>query len=351
MAQTYAQGGLTPQLWDDKFFREYVRTNRFKKYMGTDENSIIQLKDDLTKKKGDSVTFALLSELQGSGRTGNQTLKGYEERLGLYSHKLTVNVLRHAVAVDDWDEQKSTIALRDAAKVALKEWALKKMRDGIVDAMSGIDGVAYASATAAQKNTWNANNSDRVLYGSAVSNYNATHATALANIDATNDKLTTGLISLAKRLAQTATPKIAPVNVKEDEEWYVWFAQPRAFRDLAASTTMQQANRDARARGIDNPLFTGGALVWDGVIIREIPELPVIAGAGAAGIDVAANFLCGAQAMGVAWAQRTKTTTDTDDYDFLHGVGIQEIRGIEKLRFNNQDNGIFTVFTAAVADA
>jgi hypothetical protein len=29
-----------------------------------------------------------------------------------------------------------------------------------------------------------------VLYGNATSNYNATHATALANCDTTNDKLT-----------------------------------------------------------------------------------------------------------------------------------------------------------------
>ena len=41
MALTTARTGLTPQQWDDKFFMEYVRDNRFKRYMGTDENSII----------------------------------------------------------------------------------------------------------------------------------------------------------------------------------------------------------------------------------------------------------------------------------------------------------------------
>jgi hypothetical protein len=70
-------------------------------------------------------------------------------------------------------------------------------------------------------------------------------------------------------------------------------------------------------------------------------------------------YLCGAQAIGIAWAQRTKTTTDTDDYEFLHGVGIQEIRGIEKLRFGTaagadtttpKDHGIVTAFVAAPAD-
>ena len=44
----------------------------------------------------------------------------------------------------------------------------------------------------------------------------------------------------------------------------------------------------------------------------------------------------------------------------MHGVGIQEIRGIGKLRFGIDptvdttkpaDNGIFTIYTSAVADA
>ena len=165
MAQTYAVSGLTPQQWDSEFFTDYVRASRFKRYMGTDEGSIIQLKEDLSKKKGDSVTFALVNELVGDGVTGNQTLKGNEERLGSRSHKVTVDVLRHAVVVDDWDVQKSVIDLRNAAKTQLREWAQKKLRDGITNALGQIDGVNYTSSSAAQRNTWTANNSDRVLFG------------------------------------------------------------------------------------------------------------------------------------------------------------------------------------------
>jgi hypothetical protein len=64
----------------------------------------------------------------------------------------------------------------------------------------------------------------------------------------------------------------------------------------------------------------------------------------------------GAQALGIAWAQRTKSTTDTDDYGYLHGVGVQEMRGIDKLRFDPlsgtayKDHGMVTGFFAAVSD-
>ncbi len=362
MAQTYAVSGLTPQQWDSEFFTDYVRSSRFKRYMGTDEGSIIQLKEDLAKKKGDSVTFALVNELVGDGVTGNQTLKGNEERLGSRSHKVTVDVLRHAVAVDDWDVQKSVIDLRNAAKTQLREWAQKKLRDGITNALGQIDGVNYTSSSAAQRNTWTANNSDRVLFGLTTSNYNATFATAVGGLSA-GEQCSPNALSLMKRLAQAGAPKIKPVYVREmDQEWYVVFIGPKAWRDLTednpTTNVLTLANRDARVRGVDNPLFTGDSLVWDGMILRELPEIAALDVSGSAGARIEPVYLCGAQAVGLAWAQRTKSTTDTDDYEFLHGVGVQEIRGIEKLRFGTgasdlttpKDHGIVTGFFAAASD-
>jgi N4-gp56 family major capsid protein len=355
MSLTTARAGLTPQQWDDKFFMEYVRENRFKRYMGTDENSIFQLKEDLTKAPGDKVTFASVNKLAGAGQTGNSTLEGNEEELDTRSMAVTVSPLRHAVAVTNWDEQKSAIDLRNTAKMALKLWNMEKMKTSLIDALGSINGVAYASASAAQRNAWVVDNVDRVLFGKLKSNYNVTHATALATIDNTDDKLTSSAVSLMKRIAQNASPAIKPIRLNEDEEWYVLFANSLAFRDFSLDTAVQSANRDARERGMNNPLFTGGSLVWDGVIVREIPEIAYQAST----IQVGPNYLCGAQALGVAWAQRTKTTTQVSDYGFRNGVGCQEMRGIEKLIFGSgagdlddlKDHGIVTGWHAAVADA
>lgn len=364
MAETTARAGLTPQQWDDQFFMEYVRDSRFKRYMGTDENAIIQLKDDLTRKPGDRVTFANVRKLKGDGVTGNQVLEGNEDELDSRSMAVQVDVLRNAVVLTDWDEQKSAIDLRNAGKTALKLWAMEKMRDGTIAAFYSINGVLYTTATEAQKDAWLADNADRVLFGSSISNNTGNdHSASLANIDNTNDKLTCDMVSLAKRRAQLASPAIKPIRLAEDEEWFVMFANSLAFRDLSKDPAMVEANRTARPRESgalsDNPLFTGGSLQWDGVIIREIPEIPYLAGVGAGGIQVGANFLCGAQAIGIAWAQRTKTTTNGRDYGFRNGVGVQEIRGIEKLLFGKGDDdtanlvqhGVVTVYAAAVADA
>lgn len=366
MNVTPARPGLTPLVWDSDFFAEYVRRNQFAKYMGTSANSLIQVREDLTRKPGDTVVFPALRRLVGAGVTGNTILEGNEELLNLRSMNLTVGVIRHAVAVSEWDEQKSVVDIRDAAREALLTWELEKMRGDFISSFGAItaDGnvqISYGAATAGQRNTWMVNNADRVLFGHQKANaVSGVFATALLTLASPGDRMSAAILTLAKRMARLANPRLRPVTVNDDEEWFVCFMPSLVFRDLLLDTTITNAMQYAWTRGSDNPLFTGGDIIYDGIIIREIPELGVVTGAGAGGVDVAASFLCGAQALGVGWAQRMRSTTNVRDYDFMHGVGIQEIRGIGKLRFGVDptvdttkpvDNGIFTIWTTAVADA
>jgi N4-gp56 family major capsid protein len=329
-------------------------------------NSLIQVKDDLEAKRGDSVVFATVRRLVGAGVTNNQILEGNEELLNARSLKLTIGLIRHAVAVSEWDEQKSILDIRTAARDALQIWALEKMRADVILSLGAMTAdadvqVPYATATAGQRNTWLVNNTDRVLFGALTANHvSGVMATSLLTLDAAADKMTGAVLSLAKRRAKLANPRIRPITVDNDEEWFVCFMPSMVFRDFRSDPVIINATQNAWERGRDNPLFTGGDLLWDGIIIREIPELPVIAGAGAAGVDVAMSFLCGAQALGISWAQRTKSTVNTRDYGGMHGVGISEMRGFGKLRFGTdatvdgtapKDAGLVTVFTTAASDA
>jgi N4-gp56 family major capsid protein len=366
MIVTPARPLLTPKIWDDVFFKEYVRKNQFARYMGTSETSMIQVQEDLERKTGDTIVFPAVRRLVGAGVAGNTVLEGNEEILNARSMALTVNVLRHAGAVSEWDEQKSAIDLRNALRQMLMTWELERMRNDIIASLGAMtaDGsvqITYATATAGQRNTWLTNNADRVLFGNAIGNGSSNvFATALLTINNTTGKMSTGILSLAKRRARLANPRIRPVTVNNDEEWFVVFMPSLQFRDLMADPVMINALQYAWNRGNDNPLFTAGDLLWNGLIIREIPELATITGAGAGGIDVAASFLCGAQALGIAWAQRFRSTENVRDYGFFHGIGIQEIRGIGKLRFGTDasvddakpvDNGIVSIYCANVGDA
>lgn len=360
MSNTAAATGLTVQQWDDKFFAEYVRENRFKNAMGMDENAVIQIKEDLSKKKGDSVTFALVNRLTGAGVTGTNVLEGNEEDLSSRSFRLYVDKIRHAVRVAEMEEQKSAIDLRDAGRTMLKTWIMEKTRDDIITALGSINGTAYASASEANKDAWLVDNADRVLFGAARSNNSSNdHSASLANIDNTSDKLTPSAISLMRRIALTvASPKIRPIRIADDRQFFVMYVNSLAMRDLRVNSTMVNAHQYAMERGKDNPLFTSGDLIWEDVIIKEIEDIDVLTGVGAGSIDVAPVYLCGAQSVGLAWAKRTKSVTEEFDYGDKYGVAIEEIRGIKKILFGSgsgdtddlKDNGVVTGFFAAVAD-
>lgn len=364
MSVSLVRSGLRVQQWDDQFFTEFMRTNKFAPYMGTNEGAMIQVKEDLGRKAGDSLTFQMIGRLKQDATRGATTLANREEAMNTRSQRVYVELIRHGVAIDTKVEQiKTDIDLRNAGRSALKSWAMEQLRTDMINALLSIDGTKFEDATSTQRNTWLTNNTDRVLFGKTKSNHSSlVHATAMTAIDSTNDKLTPAAISLMKRIAKTADPYIRPIRVKNDEEWFVLFANSLSFRDLAVHSDMQTANRDARVRGEDNPLFTGGDLIWDGVIIKEVEQLPIQADVGDSGtVDVGPALLCGAQAVGMAYAQRTKSVEDTPrDYDRILPIGVEEIRGIEKLRFGTdatvdtttpKDWGMVTGWFAAEPDA
>lgn len=346
----------TVKQWDADLYREYIRANRFARYQGTDANAVIQLKENLTKKPGDALTISLVKALSGAGVTGNSLLEGSEESLANYGQQISIAAYRNGVAITEWEEQKTAMALRNEVKPLLKEWAMDLNRDKIISAMGSFQETAggaittYSGSSETVKDACLVLNSDRFLFGAAVGN-NASndHSAALQQIDNTADKLTYGVVSLAKRLAKKASPIIRPIRVNDDEEWYVMFAGSLAFRDLKAS--LATINQNAEVRGKSNPLFTDGDLVYDGVIIREVPEIAVISGVGAGGIDVSPNYLCGAQALAHVIGKRWASRTEERDYGFVNGVAIEGFFGTEKLFYNGKQHGMVTVYTAGVADA
>jgi N4-gp56 family major capsid protein len=363
MATTTVPAGLTVQQWDEKYFRDYFNQNWFKQFMGTGSSKMIQVKEDLTKKPGDAVTFTLVNELTGTAKSSTEALEGAEERARLRSFLIRVREYAHAVRFKGFEAQKTAIDLRQAHKDVLMDWNNRLDRDLIITALGSINGTAYASASESDKDAWLTDNSDRVLFGAAISNHSSLdHSTSLGNVDTSADKLTPDAISLMKRIAKTASPKVRPFKAKSsigESDAYVLFAPTQMVRDLAANSTFAQANRDARNRGMDNPLFTGADYMWENIAIYEIEDIPSLGAVGNSSAVVRPCYLCGAQALGVAWAMRPQTVEEEFDYKREIGLGIKQWMKVEKLRFGSgttdtddyKDNGIVTGYFAAAADA
>lgn len=360
MADTTVATGLRVQQWEDKFFTEYLHfLNGFKPVMGTDENSVIQVKEDLTKKPGDSITIALVNKLRNEATTGTAVLEGNEEDMVSRSMRIYVDKRRNAVRVAEMEEQKSAIGLRAAARPQLLNWASEDTRDLIIEALGSLNGTAFVDRTAAIGDAWLVDNLDRVYFGAGVGSGSDLSAD-LAQLDTTNDKFNATALDGMILKAKSCSPKIRPMrDPGNGRRYYIVYAHPAAFkdfRDSIATNTLAVTNIEAEA----SKLFEGGDLMWNGCIIKEVDDMPIYADIGNGGTaEVTPVYLCGAQAVAIAYARRWKTVTQEFDYDDKVGVAIDGIYGVRKIIFGSgagdtddtKDNGVVTGFFATTAAA
>lgn len=361
MADTRVSTGLTVEQWDEKYFVEYLTENRFANEMGTSESSIIQVKENLMKKPGDRVNFALVNRLTNDAITGTNTLEGNEEDMASRSFEVAVTKRRNGVRVAEQDEQFSAISLREAARSTLKDWSLKDTENLIIQSLASFNGTRYGSASEATKDAWLVDNADRVLFGALRSNNSSNdHSASLANCDTTADKLTAAAVSKMKTIAETvANPLIRPIRstASKGRRYYILYAHPYAFNDLKGDTTITQAQREVNLAMENERLFEGGDLYWDGVIIKQIEQANTewdFGLVGASSARVVGAYLCGAQAIGAAYAKRWTSKTQEFDYGDKYGVAIEAIYGIAKMQFGSgaadrddlKDQGVVTGYFA-----
>jgi hypothetical protein len=243
----------------------------------------------------------------------------------------------------------------------LKVWEIDQMRDGISNAMSavaesssaydGLNGhakqVYLREATTAQKNAWAAANQYRILFGDSESNYSATFATGIGAVGS-GDEFGRAEVSLMKLMARRrikgTVPSIRPIRTGDQgREYFVIFTGSGNFKKLKGD--LETVNLNGRPRSVEsNPVFQDGDLEYDGVIVREVPEILSGTDAGLSANQEPA-YLCGAQALGIAWGQLPRATErKEDDYGFQYGKGTESLWAAEKLIYNALDHGIVTGF-------
>jgi hypothetical protein len=351
--------------------REFVRENLFDPYMGDDVSAIIRRKFEL-KQGGEQMNIPLVTKLFGTGKSTG-VLAGAEEQINNYGMRVWLDWLRHAVATNKAENQKDSADIFGEAKSLLSDFSKERLRDELIQAFMAlpsesapsalgsdggqrVNGLLFGDTTAAQKNTWMADNVDRVLFGNALSNhYSSTTVASFGSaisVVGTAQKFTVTTLRMLKRRAELCAPKIRPYKTKDGYEYYVAFADSYAFRDLADS--LVTANTYARARegeGMSkNPIFQDGDLQYEGVIVRKIPEIATAIGSattattgpngfsnwaslvsGGVSGRVAPVFLCGQQAATLAMGQAIKPTfRKEDDYGFIQGTGIETAYGVAK---------------------
>ncbi|WP_022722875.1 DUF4043 family protein, partial [Rhodopseudomonas sp. B29] len=337
MADTRVNANLSPTVWDDKFSTEFFQSNPFSAYAGTSPNNVIRMKEDFASKRGNGITFEFITNLARGTIFDRQPLRGHEDTLGEYGDKVFWRMRKKGISMHELDVDLAAINLRDAAKTTLKTWSNEDVKWEVIDRMGDVGAncdVPYDTSTATDRNNWVTNNSDRVRFGNASSNYSSTFATAAGNVGTASDTFTVDSVVDLKAVALAAKPRITPIEVKErsNQRFFVAFVHPRVMRDYKKSVRVTETQVNVQSR--NEAIFMGGDREMDGVVLHEVDDMPVYTGIGASGTNVYPVFLCGQEVLGWAIKQRYRSREQEDDYGQVESLGMFGKWGMKKLCYS-----------------
>lgn len=352
---------LAMKAWSRKLAQEARKATPIAPLFGTSQNSIIQMKEELSKDKGDKVTFGLRMQLSGAGVTENETLEGNEESLTTYSDSIYINELAHAVRVKNEgtiDVQRVPFSLRQEANDALKDWYADRMSlsffvhaCGYTAPTLDFEGstISLNSSKWYGFNTVLAPTSTRIIRAGSQANDNSLTSADIFTLD---------LIDKAVEKAKTANPKIRPVRV-DGGNHYVMYIHPYQTTSLRTNTSTGQwldIQKAAEKRGGDNPIFSGALGVYNNVILREAEHITqgVSAADGSKVTNVRRAVLLGAQscvgAFGMKFTpEKYDMREELFDYQRELGVSVHTVFGLKKTQYNSVDYGTIVVSTYAAA--
>lgn len=341
---------LAVKHWASDLMKEALKKTFALQFMGTDDNSLIQIKTELNKAAGDRITFGLRQQLSGAGISGDGTLEGNEEALVTYTQNVTIDQLRHAVrSSGKMSEQRVPFSVRAEARDGLADWWSDRIDRWFFNQLTGNTVQADVRYTGMQAVT--APDSGHMVFPGV--------ATAEASLSATTSmRFSLALIDKAVERAKTAVNALRPIMVGS-KKMYVAFLHPyqvTSLRVSASNTQWSDIQRSAMQGGQidDNPIFTGALGVYNNTVLHESTRVPLVVGATGGTSDVARAMLCGAQAGVMAFGRGHGKNTfswkeELFDYENQLGVGAGCIGGLVKTRFNSSDFGVVTMSSYEIA--
>ncbi len=351
---------LTQKKWASQLGYDVIYRTDLAPMIGTSDNSIIHLKTELNKGKGDAVTFPLMKKLTGEGFSEGQIAEGNGESLSLYSDAIVINELGHVVGVPNngraIDSQRVAIPLRQAARNGLASWKQERMSVTFFNHVCG-----YTPETNPK---YTGNNAI-----SAPTRVIRQKGKATDEALAAGDEFTLDLVDKAVEAAQIARSPVKPINVTGDIEnggqdisggRYVMYLSPIQVTDLRTNTNEGQwldIQKAAMAGGqiSRNPIYSDALGEYNNVILKKAnhirsgvqsgdPLTPVA--------DTARAVLLGAQSCALGFGMDSGQTTyqwneELFDHKRRLEVSTFTIWGMKKCVFDSQDFSVVTVATYA----
>jgi N4-gp56 family major capsid protein len=340
--QFVSSNALTRKRWAKDLFKIILPAVEFNYLIGSGSDSIIQMRTELGKGEGDTITFGIRLPLTGEGVIGNDTLEGNEEGLRFRDASMTIEEVNHAVDTGGkMEEQRIPYNLITEGKSALQEWWADRLSDYAINVLCGVSGWKWAGKTFAQANTEPTTYHHLKVNDTAEASMTAADALDLSFLDRMKQRA-----ELMNKMASNVY-KVRPLK-KGGKNYYRVVLHNYVFDTLRQNTNVGQWGDLLRSAGkLGDPSVE---IEYNGLMISKSERIPMVQ------TGVYRNVLLGCQAATFAWggAGDSKSTTmafhpytrDADRFLMIRGGGIL---GCKKVIFDSHDYGVIVGSSYAVA--
>lgn len=341
-------GGLTV----DTDFKSYFK----KRFIGTSDNSMIQLRKELETDAGDVVQFDLNVQLRETPTVGDDRLEGKAENLRFFTDEIRIDQMRKAVSAGGKMTRKRILHdLRSTCRNRLSDYWARYCDELRFIYLSGSRGINpdYAQPigwTGHAGNPIQAPDAEHILYGgSATSKGTLTTADQMTKTVVERVKLKATLM----RAMNPDAANMVPLSV-EGEDRYILLMHPAHAYSLRVTDTAgwiaaQQAA--AGSEGRNNPIFKGGLGLMANTVLHEHERVIRFSDYGVGANVAAARALylgrqAGVEAYGMAGGLSFQWNEESQDHGNLLEIASGTIWGFKKARFDNRDFGVIAVDAA-----
>jgi N4-gp56 family major capsid protein len=346
--------------WSGKLAVEAAKKSYFsRKFIGEDDNSVIQRKTELETDAGDRVSFDLSVMLRNRPTSGDNRVKGKEENLRFFTDEVIIDQLRHAVSAGGKMTRKRTVHdLRSVARDRLSDYWSQYIDELHFIYLSGARGINQdfieaTDYTGHAGNTLLAPDAQHILFGGS-----ATSKATITNSD-NMGRAVIERAAVAARMMRALDPNAAnmlPVNVEGEQHYVLLMStfQEYALRMESGATGWLEIQKSAAAaEGRKSPIFMGSLGMINNIVLHSHESVIRFNDYGV-GVNLPASralFMgrqAGVVAYGTAGGLRYTWKEEEDDYGNEPTVVAGCILGVKKTRFNGRDFGIMAIDTHAV---
>jgi len=405
-ATTYAFTDPRAQtIWAKKLF-DYAMPNMIiQGLFGKTDNDAIHTNKDLTSKPGGTIVFKARQRVENPGVGDDGDTTGSEGQIKRRNMSLLVHERANScISGGKMSEKLTDSEFREDAKIELGDWVSEAIED---DVATSIFGLYNENSSSADIQTINESypTSSRIFYGGqtaagVIDNGGASYTTdaLLTAATAASTLMGTRFLSAIRRRAVAASPRfkgimipnlanLTPQDIRKGVSgplagvMFLVLLHPyhmKSIREETGTTGWAAMTAEAQKRGNQNPIFSGAAFLWDGMVCWEYDRCPTRTGAGgttlaegfelnagrtattdacANGRTVARAALLGANAVCFGWGMNPQWGEDYYDVN-KRKVKVDMIYGVKRTNFNahgtstaQQDEAIYIMDTHVQVDA